>query len=169
MHHRCTFLDGGKSKGKGVSETVVVTPLYISGEDFSFPLSGCAGDKGLTRHQDENACVAAAGSDATRKTNAHADSCIQRQFSIKRKVCGSELSTSSLTKCFFLFLFILAACGHTRQILVCGIAWAQRMCRYWISLMKHVQGRCGGPHTMALQMVGSRQVLYKYPQSAPQK
>ena len=56
--------------------------------------------------------VAAGGSDATQKTNAHADSCIRRQFSIKRKVCGSELLTSSLTKCFFLFLFILAACGH---------------------------------------------------------
>ena len=57
--------------------------------------------------------VAAGGSDATQKTNAHADSCIRRQFSIKRKVCGSELLTSSLTKCFFLYLFILAACGHT--------------------------------------------------------
>jgi hypothetical protein len=57
--------------------------------------------------------VAAVGSDATQETNCHADSCIRRQFSIKRKVCGSELLTSSLTKCFFLFLFILAACGHT--------------------------------------------------------
>ena len=61
--------------------------------------------------------VAAVGSDATQETNCHADSCIRRQFSIKRKVCGSELLTSSLTKCFFLFLFILAACGHTPLVL----------------------------------------------------
>ena len=38
MHHRCTFSNGGKSKGKGVSETAVVAPVYILGEDFSFPL-----------------------------------------------------------------------------------------------------------------------------------
>ena len=56
--------------------------------------------------------VAAVGSDATQKTNAHADSCIPDWFSIKRKVCGSESLQVRLTKCFFLFLFILAACGH---------------------------------------------------------
>ena len=57
--------------------------------------------------------VAAGGSDTTQKTNAHADSCIPDWFSIKRKVCGSESLQVRLTKCFFLFLFILAACGHT--------------------------------------------------------
>ena len=53
--------------------------------------------------------MAAGGSDATQKTNAHADSCIPDWFSIKRKVCGSELLTSSLTKCFFLFSFYLGS------------------------------------------------------------
>ena len=38
MHHRCTFSDGGKRKGKGASETAAVAPAYISGEDFSFSL-----------------------------------------------------------------------------------------------------------------------------------
>ena len=57
-----------------------------------------------------NVTVAAGGSDATQKTNAHADSCIPDWFSIKRKVCGSESSgivASSLTKCF-LFVFFLS-------------------------------------------------------------
>ena len=48
-----------------------------------------------------NVTVAAGDSDATQKTNAHADSCIQTGTSIKQhqaKVCGSELLTSSLTK-----------------------------------------------------------------------
>ena len=54
--------------------------------------------------------VAAGGSDTTQKTNVHADLCIQRQFSINQKVCGSVLSeivASSLTKCF-LFVFFLS-------------------------------------------------------------
>ena len=56
--------------------------------------------------------VAAGGSDATQKTNAHADSCIPDWFSIKRKVCGSEsfqIVASSVTKCFFLFSFYLGS------------------------------------------------------------
>ena len=37
MYPRCTFSNGGKSKGNSVSETAVVAPVHILGEDFSFP------------------------------------------------------------------------------------------------------------------------------------
>jgi len=56
--------------------------------------------------------VAAGGSDATQKANVHANSCIRRQFSIKRKVCGSEsfqIVASSLTNYFFVFYFYLGS------------------------------------------------------------
>ena len=36
MHHTVQS-NGRKGKGNGVSETAVVAPVYISGEDFSFP------------------------------------------------------------------------------------------------------------------------------------
>ena len=70
------------SKGNGESETAVVAPGHISGEDFSFPeiiidlqveavLRWLCGDKGLTRHRDENAWTEHSGLPLRAKTGHH--------------------------------------------------------------------------------------------------
>ena len=59
-----------------------------------------------------NVTVAAGDSDATQKTNVHADSCIRDSSALNQKFvvlnCSESLQVR-LTKCFFLFSFYLGS------------------------------------------------------------